>query len=244
MFRMWPFLPSCRLPGGGCTNMSVEQTEMKTCACHEHPGSHSWAGSRFFTPEYKRGAEHFNMLGNVNDLYLRSEFSIFSTSANQHSPIKCNTMIYFETHKKAHPISTWRGLVLLWVQHSFHKWSHFCEPKFQNCVSLNRDRCSPDVSWTFEYRSSFLASHHCSSCAPRCPDQSQHWLWHPKGLQWTPTQLWLSPEKALFHYHWTSLQASLVVPVSHFFPRDLALFSFAPIPRSVLVAEFSWKYKV
>lgn len=127
--------------------------------------------------------------------------------------------------------------MLLWPQHRLHKWSHSCEPKFPKCPSVSLDRRSPDVSWTFEHRS-FLP----------CP-QSRQLTWPgdtssspprpgpavavaPKGaaparVQRTPSQLWLSPERALSHHHHhrMGLQASLVAPVSRSFLRDLALFT-------------------
>lgn len=156
--------------------------------------------------------------------------------------------------KKHSPSAHKRGLELLWAQHGLHKRSHFLELKFPKWPSLNKDRCSPDVSWTFEHRS-------CSPCpqlpqltwlgeaCSSLPSLSQQWLWLPQGLlQPGCIRPWPScgpPEGALsqHHHHLTGIQGSLVAPVSCSFPRDLSLFTVL-LPLPVLVSEFSLKYTV
>lgn len=136
--------------------------------------------------------------------------------------------------------------MLLWAQHRLHKWSHFCEPKFPKCPSVSRDRCSPDASWSSE---------HCS-CHPRPAIAVAHMAGRPRSsspprpgpavavapkgaaparVPQTPTQLQLSPQRALSHHHHrVGLQAFLVAPVFCSCPRDLALFTVCAGDRILL----------
>lgn len=77
--------------------------------------------------------------------------------------------------KKHNPSAHKRGLALLWAQHGLHKQSHFLELKFPKWASLNKDRCSPDVSWTFEHRS-------CLPC-PQSPWLTCWWLNSPWNMK-------------------------------------------------------------
>lgn len=144
--------------------------------------------------------------------------------------------------KKHSPSAHKRGLELLWAQHGLHKRSHFLELKFPKWPSLNKDRCSPDVSWTFEHRS-------CSPCpqlpqltwlgeaCSSLPSLSQQWLWlppgtAPTGVHQTLTQLWPTrgspvPAPPPPNRHPGFPGSSSVLPLSQ---RPVPLHSLAPTP--------------
>lgn len=161
---------------------------------------------------------------------------------------------WWSTLKQHIPPAQKRGLVLLWEQPKLHKLSHFHEPKFPNCASVSRDRCSPDVSWTTEYSSCLpwpmLPQLDQETCASHHPDLSHWCLWLPKGLlhsgctgSWPScSSAWREPCPTTPPLNGPS--GFPVGPMSRPFPGDLALFTaLLPFPGVCWWLNSPWNTK-